>query len=1031
MQKNLIYLLHVVEYIYTHTHSHISKQGITRWTSGSPLSYQLYTNLNFGTNIESVFQCLKCDGRYGGYEFWYQLEWCYLHFEDHCVNLTVYKQKSRSTIYPYMSQVETCVLLVLTNLAQPEWIQVNCSEEMLSTVLCVKNNSAFYEEMITLNIVHLPVNVCSTYHVLKNGLCYLFVWHTSGKRHDKRAVCERPFIMKDITIFNFLFVAISPPFPPILSQTAVKMRYLHRLTYKKILKKVKTRQTASKHASGFEVCCSKKVQCVSSNMFLCENKSYISFTLVCNGIKDCPNDESDEELCKCGQNFTNIGELSVVKNCKYVSDSKRKRFCFPLYYMDHQGDCHQFAVRKEETVGQSKNLSFFRCNSSSKLDTLLLNDLAADCGPEGEDEKLLKSLLQYHAPVLCSKPFELACKEGHPRCYNVTSICTFQFDKYNHIFPCRDGSHLENCLEFECNMKFKCLNSYCIHWSNVCDAKWDCPEGKDESYSPICGKGFVCRLLFICRSTKCMCIHVGNVCDGRYDCHFGDDEFLCELKNIKCPKTCLCLGLAILCEGDETSFTGVYPYLSVFMHHMSKFDLSITIAKFSKATHLKLNNDSISSICSTQFPPNLVYLDLGFNEIVGVKKSCFKGPILLKKILLDDNNVTLINSQSFVGVNNLVFLSLSNNPLCNLPEDLFIPIPCLKIFCLKNSDIRDIDTNLFQGTNILAIDTTDYHVCCIASSHAKCTAERPWYIQCSNLLPNIIFRIIFMIISFFAWVISISSILLHTASRKTQKAFSNAVTFVNISDTCCALYLLVIWISDVVHDGKFMVNEAAWKSGGICFAAFGIFTFFNLSNQLSVLLLTLSRSMVVMHPLNTKFKRSKFILKCGALGFLISFSLTVVVIIVSKLLIKVLPTSLCLPFVDPSKSFVVIKVLAWILAVTQLSTVISTSVLHVLLVKNMKESWKTVQKTGEDLNSVIVQLTLISGGTILCWIPTNTIYISLMFISRYSTNVVFWTIAVVFPINSVVNPGIFIVIGIRKFVRQKQKQNLSCSSSKI
>ena len=104
--------------------------------------------------------------------------------------------------------------------------------------------------------------------------------------------------------------------------------------------------------------------------------------------------------------------------------------------------------------------------------------------------------------------------EGHTRCFNFTDICHYKLNEENHIMPCRNGGHLENCEEFECNVMFKCPNYYCVPWTYVCDEKWDCPDGEDEFNNEVCIGESVCEKMFQCRNEHKKCISISNVCDN-------------------------------------------------------------------------------------------------------------------------------------------------------------------------------------------------------------------------------------------------------------------------------------------------------------------------------------------------------------------------------------------------------------------------------------------------------------------------------------------------------------------------------------
>ena len=46
---------------------------------------------------------------------------------------------SRKTIYPnYLQKRELCTFLTFANLAEPDWIQINCSAKLLTQMICIK-----------------------------------------------------------------------------------------------------------------------------------------------------------------------------------------------------------------------------------------------------------------------------------------------------------------------------------------------------------------------------------------------------------------------------------------------------------------------------------------------------------------------------------------------------------------------------------------------------------------------------------------------------------------------------------------------------------------------------------------------------------------------------------------------------------------------------------------------------------------------------------------------------------------------------
>ena len=227
-----------------------------------------------------------------------------------------------------------------------------------------------------------------------------------------------------------------------------------------------------------------------------------------------------------------------------------------------------------------------------RMDVALVNDLIPDCNlvPDykwtmyGErsfadpidhtictdntaDEPQLKALFINNTKLGCPREGQLPCKESHPGCYNITDICLYTLDRFGHLKPCRTGSHMESCEQFECNKNYKCPDYYCVPWNYVCDGKWDCSYGYDE-ISHNCSSGRQCSNMFKCKDSQ-LCVHLLDTCNGAADCPLEDDEVLCELQYIMCPDKCIFLNFALTCHNSTKNFGFTsLPYVSYHLVHV-------------------------------------------------------------------------------------------------------------------------------------------------------------------------------------------------------------------------------------------------------------------------------------------------------------------------------------------------------------------------------------------------------------------------------------------------------------------------------
>ena len=255
------------------------------------------------------------------------------------------------------------------------------------------------------------------------------------------------------------------------------------------------------------------------SVYLCYSGEFISTAYVSDGEEDCRESNYDNKTSD---------EVGFI--------TSHADQCSHFFYRDVRGTCRSFLHQK---ISQKKrtNYSIFvsqiKCKNGEIISKELVNDLVSDC-PE-EDEIISKQIVQVNANLECTNPNLLPCIPGHSRCYHFYDICIFRLNKNNKLIPCRTGSHIQECEQFECNSHFKCPRYYCIPWGYICDGKWDCPNGYDEIGKNRCynNTNRKCKTMFRCKNSQ-LCLHVADFCDGYDDCPYNDDEILCNLKYPNC-----------------------------------------------------------------------------------------------------------------------------------------------------------------------------------------------------------------------------------------------------------------------------------------------------------------------------------------------------------------------------------------------------------------------------------------------------------------------------------------------------------------
>ena len=152
--------------------------------------------------------------------------------------------------------------------------------------------------------------------------------------------------------------------------------------------------------------------------------------------------------------------------------------------------------------------------------------------------------------------------------------------------------------------------------------------------------------------------------------------------------------------------------------------------------------------------------------------------------------------------------------------------------------------------------------------------------------------------------------------------------------------------------------------------------------------------------------------------------ITVFVIITIVLTAVISPTAeqnmqtfLCAPFIDPTDTVLVIKILTWLVAVWQIIASFLISIVYICLISSLKKMERNDFIITKKIDkNVISQLVLVTVSDMVGWFSSSVIFIALLLLPRYPKNLPVWTTATIVPLDSIINPFLFIY-----FPRSKYK----------
>ncbi len=570
----------------------------------------------------------------------------------------------------------------------------------------------------------------------------------------------------------------------------------------------------------------------------------------------------------------------------------------------------------------------------------------------------------------------------------------------------------------------------------MCDGKWDCPLGEDEDRNNSCMMQQHCQFKFKCKNSH-ICVSMIDICDLVTDCPFQDDEFMCDIMNT-CPRRCSCFLYALICR--NVSLSGIILtqlYYSVF--YFVSTDVT-DLGGFADNTHCKvaqLSNNMIQDVCSAVSTLLLLtHLDVSRNKLTQMKKKCFFNLSSLHIILLNKNKITLLESNSFLHLNIISNLDLSENIIQWISPDTFENIPKIHNLNLVDNPLSQLQINMFDKYPVENFHVHSFHVCCITPPDIKCPAAVPWFTSCSDLFPDKTMRALFFSIALL--VLSVNGLsfcdkVIQIRKRQGRHVFNVFVFFINSGDTLCGVYLSVIWLADVHFGNSFVLHDTKWRGHSLCAVAFALMLDFSLTMPFLLALLSIGRTMVVIYPFNSKFKSNKFVLVWLIVG---SFSVAVATVAFTFHVTHKgkIPSSLCSPFLDPTDSDTDIKTITLIVISSEYLALIIMSIAYIFLSKYLKVSTdvQALEHQTSRKRSITLLLVLVTLSNLLCWIPSSAIFLSSLFQSQYSVDLVFWATTALVPVNSIINPLAFLSSSFRQglsSVCQRKQSNLKDKKS--
>ena len=117
---------------------------------------------------------------------------------------------------------------------------------------------------------------------------------------------------------------------------------------------------------------------------------------------------------------------------------------------------------------------------------------------------------------------------------------------------------------------------------------------------------------------------------------------------------------------------------------------------------------------------------------------------------------------------------------------------------------------------------------------------------------------------------------------------------------------------------------------------------------------------------------------------------------------------------DPTGSINEIKIITLFVTFLQLVSILFIILMNVILIRHLRNPKINAVSASRRVNKfVLLQVIIVTGSNILCWLPSSCIFLVSLFLSSYTIHLLFWNTIAIMPINSILNPLIFLLISLR------------------
>ena len=297
----------------------------------------------------------------------------------------------------------------------------------------------------------------------------------------------------------------------------------------------------------------------------------------------------------------------------------------------------------------------------------------------------------------------------------------------------------------------------------------------------------------------------------------------------------------------------------------------------SKLVYLNMSRNLLSQLPSFNAQRELQVLDLSENILNTLKSTTFISLGKLEYLSLFKNYIVAMPGQIFHHLYQLTFIDISFNAIEQVHVGLLSKNTRLHTIDLRGNHMRMVKHDSFQGTKNSTIIVDKYATCCFIDSE-KCVSLEPQseYLTCNRMWQNVFLRMSVWILGLSSFMCNVIAYFVRSRKKQENKVQTLFISHLALSDLLMGVNMLLLAIGDVYYGEYFPSYSHSWRHGFACKFAGFLSILSSEGSVFFITLISIDRLLGTKYPFGDHNLTTKIARFCVLLAWLVAFLIAVI-----------------------------------------------------------------------------------------------------------------------------------------------------------